>query len=179
MSSFLQLVTCVFAIFSTTLCDDGGNAAAGEKFRELVVVYENALKFKGDKKLRVLKDIHQQLDEIATRYPDANVTAKILSNGLVGINLSRVEGAIQKLDPDFKKQTEIIVVGDVSSPIEVIEASYNDLILQIASAPLVPKNLPIEVKAAPQKEVLVVSTQQQPSIILPTAKPIIDSVAKA
>ena len=34
-----------------------------------------------------------------------------------------------------------------------------------------PKNLPIEVKAAPQKELLVVSTKQQPPMTLPTAKP--------
>ena len=166
----LELVTCAFAVFGTLSCDDGGNADAGEKFQELVLAYEEVLETKGDRKLRGLKDIHQQLDEIATRYPDADVTAKILSSNIVGINLSRVERAIQKLDPDFNKQTETIVVGDVSSSYEVMEAPYNDLIVQIASVPHVPKNLPIEVKAVPQKEVLVVSTKQQPPITLPTAK---------
>lgn len=167
----LEFVTCAFAVFGTLSCDDGGNADAGEKFQELVLAYEEVLETKGDRKLRGLKDIHQQLDEIATRYPDADVTAKILSSNIVGINLSRVERAIQKLDPDFNKQTETIVVGDVSSSYEVMEAPYNDLIVQMASVPHMPKNLPIEVKAAPQKEVLVVSTKQQPPITLPTAKP--------
>ena len=167
----LEFVTCAFAVFGTLSCDDGGNADAGEKFQELVLAYEEVLETKGDRKLRGLKDIHQQLDEIATRYPDADVTAKILSSNIVGINLSRVERAIQKLDPDFNKQTETIVVGDVSSSHAVMEAPYNDLIVQMASVPHMPKNLPIEVKAAPQKEVLVVSTKQQPPITLPTAKP--------
>lgn len=167
----LELVTCAFAVFGTLSCDDGDNADAAEKFQELVLAYEEVLETKGDKKLRGLKDIHQQLDEIATRYPDADVTAKILSSNIVGINLSRVERAIQKLDPDFNKQTETIVVGDVSSSHEVMEAPYNDLIVQMASVPHMPKNLPIEVKAAPQQELLVVSTAQQPPITLPTAKP--------
>ena len=167
----LEFVTCAFAVFGTLSCDDGGNADAGEKFQELVLAYEKVLETKGDRKLRGLKDIHQQLDEIATIYPDADVTAKILSSDIVGINLSRVERAIQKIDPDFNKHTETAVVTDMSSSYEVMEAPYNDLIVQIASVPHVPKNLPIEVKAAPQKEVLAVSTKQQPPIPLPTAKP--------
>lgn len=167
----LELVTCAFAVFGTSPCDDGGNADAGEKFQELVLAYEKVLETKGDRKLRGLKDIHEQLDEIATRYPDSDVTAKILSSDIVGINLSRVERAIQKLDPDFNRQTETIVVDGVSSSNEVIEAPYNDLIAQIASVPHVPKNPPIEVKAAPQKNMLVLSTKKQFPMTLPTAKP--------
>ncbi len=126
-----------------------------------MLAYEEVLETKGDRKLRGLKDIHQQLDEIATRYPGADVTAKILSSDIVGINLSGVERAIQKIDPDFNKQTETAVVTDMSSSYEVMEAPYNDLIVQIASVPHVPKNLPIEFKIVPQKELLVVSTRQQ------------------
>lgn len=166
----LEIVTCAFALFGTSSCDDGGNTDAGEKFLEVVVAYEKVLETKGNRKLRGLKDIHQQLEEIASRYPDADVTAKILSSEIIGINLSRVERAIQKLDPDFNKQTETIVVGDVSSSYEVMEAPYNELIVQIASVPRVPKN-PAEIEAAPPKEMLVLSTEQQPLITLPTAKP--------
>ena len=168
---FIKLVTCALAMFGTSSCEDGGNAAAVEKFRELVLAYETVLEAKGDRKLRGLKDIHRQLENIVASYPDADVTIKILSDDIVGINLSRVERAIQKLDPYFNKQAETIVVGNVSSYYEVMEAPYNDLIVQIASVPHVPKNLPIEVKAVPQKEVLLVSTKQQPPITLPTAKP--------
>ena len=145
VSLLLELVTCAFAVFGTLSCDDGDNADAGEKFQELVLAYEEVLETKGDRKLRGLNDIHQQLVEIATIYPDADVTAKILSSDIVGINLSRVERAIQKIDPDFNKHTETVVT-DMSSSYEVMEAPYNDLIVQIASVPHVPKNLPIEVK---------------------------------
>ena len=124
----LEFVTCAFAVFGTLSCDDGGNADAGEKFQELVLAYEEVLETKGDRKLRGLKDIYQQLDEITTRYPGADVTAKILSSDIVGINLSRVERAIQKIDPDFNKHTETAVVTDMSSSYEVMEAPYNDLI---------------------------------------------------
>ena len=124
----LELVTCAFAVFGTLSCDDGGNADAGENFQELVLAYEEVLETKGDRKLRGLKDIYQQLDEITTRYPGADVTAKILSSDIVGINLSRVERAIQKIDPDFNKHTETAVVTDMSSSYEVMEAPYNDLI---------------------------------------------------
>jgi hypothetical protein len=166
-----ELVTCAFAVFGTSSCDDVGNAAAGKEFQELVLAYEKVLETKGDRKLRGLKDIHQQLDEIATRYPDTDVTAKILSSDIVGINLSRVARAIQKLDPVFNKQAETIVGSDVSSSYGVIEAPYNDLIVQIASVPHVPKNLPVEAKSALPKQVLAVSTKQQPPTTLPMAKP--------
>ena len=75
----LEIVTCAFALFGPSSCDDGGNTDAGEKFLEVVLAYEKVLETKGNRKLRGLKDIHQQLEEIATRYPDADVTAKILS----------------------------------------------------------------------------------------------------
>ena len=111
-------------MFGTSSCEDGGNAAAVEKFRELVLAYETVLEAKGDRKLRGLKDIHRQLENIVASYPDADVTIKILSDDIVGINLSRVERAIQKLDPYFNKQAETIVVGNVSSYYEVMEAPY-------------------------------------------------------
>jgi len=165
----LELLTCALALFGTVSCDYNNDAIADEQFHELVLAYEKVLESSGDTKLRGLKHIHRQLYELAEKYPDADVSARIVSSDIAGINLLRVRNAIQKLDTNFDSHAETIAGGEVSSFISVKEPSRHNLTPHTVYALGEKKITEIEPKKAPK--VALKAPVGHPPLTLPAPKP--------
>ena len=130
----IELFTCSFSLFGAADGCAGDDAQA--KFSEVVAQYEIAANLpKGSgRQLVLLKEVHEQLEQIVADHPGSDVSKRIQSDDVAAITLSRIETRIRRFDPEFGVLVDatIVAANITSKPVEMPTSKLDSRKLEFA-----------------------------------------------
>ena len=170
----IELLTCSFSFFGAADGCAGDNAQA--KFSEAVAQYEIAANLpKGsDRQLVLLKEVHQQLEQIVAEHPGSDVSKRIQSDDVAAITLNRIETRIRRFDPEFGVQADATrVAANTSSEPVGVPASKLDTSKLVDAEDQPGQEIAVQLEPAATKaaKTKVIEVAESLPTVLPQLKP--------
>ena len=170
----IEILTCSLSLFSAA--DGCAGDDARLKFSRAVSQYEAAANQpKGsDRQLVLLKEVHEQLEQIVLEHPGSDVSKRIQSDDVAAITLNRIETRIRRFDPEFGVQADATrVAANTSSEPVGVPASKLDTSKLVDAEDQHGQEIAVQLEPAATKaaKIKVIEVAESLPTILPQLKP--------
>ncbi len=176
----IEILNCSLSLFGAA--DGCAGDDARLKFSRAVSQYEAAANQpKGsDRQLVLLKEVHEQLEQIVAEHPGSDVSKRIQSDDVAAITLNRIETRIRRFDPEFGVQADATRVAantslkPVGMPANKLDTSK---LVDAEDQPDQEIAAQLEPTAAKAKKSTIVEVAEPFPTVLPQSKPTRDLAA--